>query len=180
MNALVVYESMYGNTRTIAEAIARGLAPIGPVAVTRIAELDPSTLQHVDMLVIGAPTHVWSLSRPSTRKAAVEAAAKPASGLSVEDNAAVLGVREWLQSLDAQALGSSVVVAAFDTRMKAPLGLSGAASRTIAKRLRRRGVSCVARHGFYVTKQNQLIDGEQVRAESWGAELAGRLAHSVD
>ena len=180
MNALVVYESMYGNTRTIAEAIARGLAPTGPVAVTRIAALDPSALQHVDLLVIGAPTHTWSLSRPSTRKAAVEAAAKPASGLSVEDNAAELGVREWLKSLDAQAVGTSVVAAAFDTRMRAPLGLSGAASRTIAKQLRRRGVSCVARNGFYVTKRNQLIGGEQARAESWGRELAGRVAHRIE
>lgn len=180
MSALIVYESMYGNTRRIAEAIARGLATAGPVTVTRIAELDSSATQGVDLLVIGAPTHGWSLSRPSTRKAAVEAAAKPASGLTVEENATAPGVREWLQSLDTQALRGRVAVAALDTRMRAPLGLSGAASRTIAKRIRRRGMSCAARRGFRVTKQNQLIEGEQARAESWGRELAGRLAQSIN
>ena len=38
MRALVVYESMYGNTHLVAEAIARGLRSACPVQVASLAE----------------------------------------------------------------------------------------------------------------------------------------------
>ena len=49
-----------------------------------------------DLLVVGGPTHVHSLSTERTRKAASDAAVKPSSGLILEPSATGPGVREWL------------------------------------------------------------------------------------
>ena len=81
---MVVYESMYGNTHRIADAI--GLEAAFDVASSRCprrAEL----IADVDLVVVGGPTHVHGMSRASTRKAAVQAADKPIGGLTVEPDA---------------------------------------------------------------------------------------------
>ncbi|WP_353744571.1 flavodoxin domain-containing protein, partial [Thermocrispum sp.] len=51
MHALVVYESMYGNTKAIAEAIARGLASAAQVDLVEVGSA-PSTVD-ADVLVVG-------------------------------------------------------------------------------------------------------------------------------
>src|SRR4051794_34303203 len=56
MRALIVYESMYGNTRQIAEAIAEGCRQAGEASVVRAASCDPAMLAGLDLLVIGGPT----------------------------------------------------------------------------------------------------------------------------
>jgi flavorubredoxin len=69
----VVYESMFGATREIAEAIARGLTEAGghnDVTLRRTSEVTPEEVTASDLLVVGGPTHVHSLSRPETRKEA--------------------------------------------------------------------------------------------------------------
>ena len=105
--ALVVYESMYGNTRAIATAIADGP-----------------------------------------------------------------GLREWFAAMG-QFAGAS---AAFDTRMQAPAGMSGSVARKIAKQLRAHGFDSTAKpERFYVTKANQLVDGELARALSWGQQLSAKI-----
>jgi flavodoxin-like protein len=177
MRALVVYESMYGNTRAIAEAIADGLAISAVATAARVGTVEPDQLRGLDLLVLGAPTHTWSLSRPKTRDAAAQAAARPASGLTLEPGATGPGLREWLQDEWLNGTGKSRVahtrVVCFDTRMHAPLGLSGSAGRALARRLRRAGRPVhTAVEGFVVTKQNQLVDGELARARAWGEHLA--------
>ena len=176
MRALVVYESMYGNTRAIAEAIADGLAVSAVATAARVGTVAPDQLHGLDLLVLGAPTHTWSLSRPKTREAAAQAAAAPASGLTLEPGATGPGLREWLadewlNGNDERRAHTRVVC--FDTRMDAPLGLSGSAGRALARQLRRGGRPVhTAVEGFVVTKQNQLVDGELARAHAWGEHLA--------
>ena len=84
MRAVVAYESMYGNTRRVADAIADGLRSTCSVTVVPVSRLEREALDTVDLIVIGGPTHVRGMSRASTRKAAVEAAGKPGSTLTVE------------------------------------------------------------------------------------------------
>jgi hypothetical protein len=171
MRAVVVYESMYGNTRAVAEAVAAGMEPYALVSVLPVAEAGPDAdaLRNVDLLVAGGPTHVRGMSRPTSRRSAVEAAAKPGSDLHLEPGADGPGLREWLEHMP--CIPSRV--AAFDTRMHAPAGVSGSAARRIARRLRRQGFEPAARpEGFYVTKENRLLDGELARARAWGAGLA--------
>src|SRR5262249_1708788 len=69
MRAVVVYESMFGNTRTVAEAIAAGLSSSSvPTTVVSVFSKEDVDLHGVDLLVVGAPTHVHGM--PSTRSRA--------------------------------------------------------------------------------------------------------------
>lgn len=172
MNAVVIYESMYGNTHAVAEAIAAGARTRLITEVHSVAEVPAIDLSGVELLVVGGPTHVWGLSRASTRRSAADAARKPGAGLRFEPGAEGTGLREWLDTLAAGAPRPRRC-ACFDTRMKAPLGLSGSAGRAAARRLRRHGIE-VSRpvHPFYVDRNNHLIDGELAQAEAWGRDLA--------
>ncbi len=168
--AVVVYESMYGNTHQIADAIADGLrSTVDDVSVAPVHEADATLVDGADLLVVGGPTHVHGMSRESTRTAAVTAAEKPESGLSVDADAAGPGVRGWLASLPALELPA----AAFDTRMDGPAILTGRASKGIAKELRHHGASLVAEpESVLVTKDTHLEPDEADRARRWGTELA--------
>ncbi|GEP27158.1 MULTISPECIES: flavodoxin family protein [Cryobacterium] len=98
MRALIVYESMYGNTRLVAEAIGRGLAPAEVILVPAVRNTVVD-LSQVDLLPVGGPTHLHGLSRPSTRQGAIDAAVTPQRTLHLEADAAGRGVQEWFDSL---------------------------------------------------------------------------------
>ena len=93
MQAFVVYESMFGNTRAIAHAIGAGLADAFDVAVVPVAQADAARIRDADLVVVGGPTHVHSMSRASTRKGAAKQAAGEGSGLTLEPGALQEGVR---------------------------------------------------------------------------------------
>jgi hypothetical protein len=170
MRVLVVYESMYGNTRTIAEAIGSGLG--AETDVVPVREVSPERVAAADLLVVGGPTHIRGMSRASSRKAARDAASKPESTLTLEPGTDGIGLREWFASLGTL----SCRAAAFDTRVNVPAVFSGRAAPRIAGLLRRHGAQLVAPpHSFLVDKQNRLLDGEHVRAREWGEDLAKAL-----
>jgi hypothetical protein len=172
MRAAVVYESMYGNTRAIAEAIGTGLRPTYDVSVIRVGQARPAILEEVELLIVGGPTHAWSMSRARTRQSAAASAEKPGSRLALEPDAIDVGLREWFESLGRR----SGRAAAFDTRIDAPPMLTGRASKAIARRLQRLGYELAARpESFLVTKRNTLVAGEVERAQAWGARLASTL-----
>jgi hypothetical protein len=176
LDAVVVHESMFGNTRAIAEAVAAGLSTQLRARAVPVGEAGSLDLRELALLVVGGPTHAWGMSRPGTRRSAVEQAAKPGSGLVLEPAAAGNGVREWLATLHEVPPRA----AAFDTRLRAPLGLSGSAARAIDRVLRRLGALRAARpEGFHVSKQNTLVDGELARARAWGARMASPRARST-
>jgi len=172
MKAVIIYESMYGNTRAVAEAIAEGLGEAAEVSVTSVADASPDVLRDADLILVGGPTHVHGMSRPTSRKSAIEAAAKPGSALRLQQDAGGPGVREWLAGLDQ----ASAAAAAFDTRMSGPVLFTGQAAKGIASQLRRHGLTVVAEpESFLVTKDNELHSGELIRAREWGASLTARV-----
>jgi hypothetical protein len=169
MRAIVIYESMYGNTRQIAESIAEGLSAAADTAVVPVSKLAPDTVAGADLIVVGGPTHMLGLSGPGSRRMAVSAGRKAGSGLTVEDGADGPGLREWLATTRGRG-----AAAAFDTKLHARL--SGRASVRIGRRLRRSGYDLIARpRSFYVSKTNTLEPGEQERARSWGSGLLGAV-----
>ena len=165
---LVVYESMFGNTQKVAKAVAGGLAEVGTVDVVEVGSAPTPLPEDVDLLVVGAPTHAFGLSRPSTRHSAADQSAG-------ELVSAGIGVREWLGEL--RHTGSRTVVAAFDTRVKMAM-VPGSAARRALSRLRGLGFTMLVRaESFYVTgTPGPLKDGETDRAEAWGAKLAAALS----
>ena len=172
MKAVIIYESMYGNTRTIAYAISEGLRPTAEFSVVSAAEATPALLRDADLVVVGGPTHVHGLSRPATRRSAADAARKSGSCLTLDPFASQPGIREWLAGLD-QCHG---LAAAFDTRLSGPPLFTGRASKVITRLLRQRGFALLTGpESFLVTKDNKLRAGQTMRAEDWGRSLAARL-----
>lgn len=172
MRAVVVYESMYGNTHLIADAIGAGLRTAFDVSVIPVSQASPADLAGAALVVVGGPTHVHGMSRVSTRKAAVQAADKPVSPLTVEPDAMGPGLREWFGSLGRYP----VKAAAFDTRLHGPGALTGRASKGVAHLLRTHGLDVVAEpESFLVTKQDRLEPHETDRAREWGAKLAAAI-----
>ncbi len=166
MKALVVYESMYGNTRRVAEAIGAALGGAADVSVVRADDPSAAAVSGVDLLVLGAPTHGWSLPRASTRRGA--GGKKGGTAPSLEPGATEApGVRELLDTLSGGA-----AAACFDTRRRAPKWLTGRASRVIATSLRQRGFELVAEpESFLVDRRDQLVAGEIEHATVWGSHL---------
>lgn len=168
MKTAVVYESMFGNTRTVAEAVAEGLGG-QDVRVVRVSDVQGDDLGDVELLIVGGPTHAWSMSRRSSRKSAATQAAEPHRHLTLEPGATDRGLREWLNDLAPHG----VRAAAFDTRMDKPRFLTGAASKSICRGLRRNGCPLVVRpESFLVTKDSRLLPGEIARARDWATQIA--------
>ncbi len=173
MKAVVVYESMYGNTHRIANAIGDGLAGTFEVSVVAVPDASADLLAGADLVIVGGPTHAHGMSKASTRRTAARTAAQPASGVKLEPGALGPGLREWFGSLGRYP----VKAAAFDTRMHGPAALTGSASRQAARLLRAHGFSVVAHPAsFRVTRHETLDPEETTRARDWGAEVAASAA----
>ena len=174
MQAVVVYESIYGNTHAVAEAIGEGLRGSADVQVIPAAEIQGRPLDGVSLVVAGGPTHGHGLSRPQLREAGV----KGAVGAGAEVDAAAEGpwLREWFGSLE----DGSGWAAAFDTRYDAPALLTGHAGRGIMKRLERKGFRGLSEpESFLVDGDNRLLPGEAERARQWGASLGQELLRQM-
>jgi hypothetical protein len=170
MTAMIIYESVYGNTRAIAEAIADGLAGGEVVPVHEAAK----RAADADLLVVGGPTHMHGLTTSRSRQMAV-AAAEEDGVAHVEPSAAEEpGLRRWLRDLDRS---DGALAASFDTRLDKSPWLTGVASRGIARRLERHGYKILGSESFLVKdSEGPLEDGELDRARGWGAQLAKSLA----
>lgn len=176
MRAVVVYESMYGNTHHVADAIGTGLAEGFEVSVVPVARASQEMLDDADLVVVGGPTHAHGMSRESTRQSAAETVGQAGSELDMEPGAEGPGLRDWLGGLGKAQ--DQARAATFDTRLDAPAPFTGRASKGAAKALRRHGFNLVAEpESFLVTKENQLRPGEEDRARTWGARLAAIVAH---
>src|SRR6187399_254586 len=178
MRSLVIYESMYGNTHSVADGIAEGLRSRGEVVLVPAYEATDELVASADLVVVGGPTHVHGMTRAKTRSGAREEAAKPGSVLTLDEDADGPGIRDWLSAL-ADATDDKPA-AAFDTRIDAPAVLTGRASSGIANGLREHGFRLVAKpESFLVDRHNKLVAGEVDRARAWGSSLAGLVGTSV-
>ena len=174
MQAFVVYESMYGNTATIAEEIGRGLTEAGmSVRVAPCSQVKPDDVIDADLLVIGGPTHAHGMSHEATRDTA-----RADDDNTFEEPAPEPGLRQWLHDLPE---GAARPAAAFDTRLHGMALLTGSAAKHIIGRLEDRGFQIAAEpESFFVTKDNQLTEGEEERAQRWAAETARLLEQVLD
>jgi len=140
MKALIVYDSVYGNTEKIARAVAEAITPSGEVKVLGVGEANPSELASTDLLIVCSPTHA---GRPTP---AVQA---------------LLNKVPKLQGIN---------VAAFDTRSQSKLvKVFGNAAGRIARNLKGKGGNLIASpEGFLVTgTKGPLKEGEMERAAAW-------------
>jgi hypothetical protein len=169
MKALVVYESLWGNTAAIARAVAEGIGP-GAQALST-AEAAPEIISGAVLVVAGSPVHSLNMPTEQSRQWARSGSLGP--GGTPPDLSHPM-MRTWLDELPR----GSAKCAAFDTCVKAWYG-RGAAHK-ILKELQKAGYQPVSKaRGFYVTghpiiptANGTLREGELERARQWGAELA--------
>lgn len=168
MTTLVVHESMFGNTRIVAEAIAAARA--GPIVTVDVAEAPSPLPTDVDLLIVGGPTHAFSMSRASTRRDAVTQGSSRDEGT---------GIREWLASLPPTP---DLSVALFDTRVDKVRRLPGSAARAASRVAARRRIGrVIAVESFYVGGvDGPLLDGEVERAGDWARSLVPISGSSSD
>ncbi|MEV8099047.1 flavodoxin domain-containing protein [Kitasatospora sp. NPDC085879] len=176
MQALIVYESMYGNTREVAEAIAEGIREARPDAAVECQPVARTTVHRtgtVDLLVVGGPTHVHGMSNALSRRVAVSVEARKEGRIEETHEAATTaagpGLRKWFHELPDAEPGTPA--AAFDTRMDGKQ--AGGAAAGIAQRLTDHRYDLRAEpEGFFVEEADgPLRSGELARARAWGAAL---------
>ncbi|MCO4237081.1 flavodoxin family protein [Pseudarthrobacter raffinosi] len=174
MKAAIVYESLYGNTRAIADAIAQGLEGVAEPHVMSVEEAGQTQPTATDLLVVGGPTHIHGMSRkPMWELAVKDALEHPEKGLVPDAASGGPGLRAWFDFLD-KATGKA---AAFDTRLKGNKLVTGHASKGIAKRLKQHGLELIVEPAsFLVDDANQLLPGELDRAREWGKTLGAALS----
>ena len=174
MRALVVYESMFGNTREIATAIAEGIAARMPVETVEVASAPMVIHDDVTLLVVGGPTHAHGMSKPESR---ADSAKRAGDRLVSKGDRHPRVARDDPQRLDAHLAarpstpGSRAPASCGARRRRAPTSRCAGSAFT--------GVA--APESFLVDGPtgpvfDRLADGETERARAWGEGLAGRLA----
>jgi len=160
MEAVVVYESLWGNTAAIARAIAEGIGPEARALTT--TEATGEAIANADLIVAGAPLLAFRLPTEKVRESLrANRGREPAPDLSNPS------MRSWLAALPA-GHGRS---AGFETRFR---WSPGSATAAIVRGLERAGYRLVAKAHRFIVKgtYGPLRDGEIERARQWGAELA--------
>ena len=176
MKITIVYESMFGNTHEVAQAISEGAREASSeveVECVAVADASPELIKSIDLLVVGGPTHIRGMTSGFSRKMGVsgeeklEAQGEPAHEM--EEDAEGPGVREWFDGLPEVEDGGNA--AAFDTRL--PSRMAGGAARGIARRLHKHGYHLVSEpEGFVLDDAyGPMRAGEIERAKEWGAQL---------
>jgi menaquinone-dependent protoporphyrinogen IX oxidase len=152
MNTLVLYDSTYGNTATIARVLAGELRDCSSVQLIPIWQANGIGMEQVDLLFIGCPTQRQALTQ---------------------------GMRAWLEEMPHGAL-DGMPTAVFDTRGGAQF-LTTTAAQVMAQEVKRRGaVLLLPPESFIVTKRRgPLATGEVERAQSW-AYLVLRRSRQLD
>jgi flavodoxin len=160
MNAFVVYDSQFGNTARIAQAIGDSLGDDEATEVVHIDEMKPEQLSEAALLVVGSPTQRFNPTQ---------------------------GTAEFLKSIPEKGL-HGVKVTAFDTRFTEEkiheirvlaffVNIFGYAASKIADRLEKKGGELVILpEGFYVEDtEGPLLEGELERAREWGRKIKKSL-----
>jgi flavodoxin len=156
MKTLIIYDSQYGNTEKIAQAIGNAIGQQGEVEVVRVGMVKPEWLAGVQLLVVGSPTQQF---RPTAT------------------------LKTLLNDIPRNGL-YGIKVAAFDTRLtkaeidKTPplpffVRIYGYAAPRIANLLKKKGGELIVpAQGFYVAgMKGPLVEGELERAEKWARGL---------
>jgi flavodoxin I len=156
MKAMVVYDSGFGNTEKIAQAIGQGLGSPEDVEIVRVDDVKPEQLTGITLLIVGSPTQKFSPTGATTN---------------------------FLKGIPPNGL-QGVKVAAFDTRFPVSeiervrvlaffVKIFGYAAEPIAGRLEKKGGELVIPpEGFFVEgTEGPLQEGELERAADWAKQI---------
>jgi len=159
MKVLVVYESVYGNTEKVAQAIGAAYPSQAEIGVVQVSSLTKEQLAGVELLIVGSPTQAFSPFKDT---------------------------KVWMKTLTQGSL-NGLKVAAFDTRMNVKdvnnllltilAGIFGFAAKPIGAAMVKAGGTLIAEpEGFFVkASEGPLKDGELERAAEWARGLFAKI-----
>ncbi|MFT0848246.1 hypothetical protein VR010_10900 [Actinomycetaceae bacterium L2_0104] len=166
MSTLVVVESYFGNTWKIGEAIA---AALPDAALVRVDEAPQQVDTTIDLLILGAPTHAFTLPTADSRREAAKR--RTAGSMSAQErrfHPSTTGLREWIH---AASVPETTRIITFDTCVKGAGPLFGRASKKAVKVLNSTHPSANRGETFWVSAADELHEGEIARAAAWAGEL---------
>lgn len=175
----IVFESFFGNTRRVAEAIADGVRQHLVAALVDVRDEVPPNEHGV--LVVGAPTHAHSLSRPASRREAEMWAKDLGKHLALEQGSRATGIREWIET-DPRAVSG---FATFDTRVDMPRIFTGSAATAISTRLRKRGLRELVRPESFLDSLKGIprlypeLEVHRVVERGYAATVINRLSRDA-
>ena len=156
MKAMVVYDSVFGNTGQIAQAIGQALGSPENVEILQVGNVKPEQLTGLTLLIVGSPTRQFSPTGATT---------------------------SFLKNIPKNGL-KGIKVAAFDTRFTVSaiervrilaffVKIFGYAAKPIADRLEKKGGElAIPPEGFYVgDTEGPLLEGELERAADWAKQI---------
>ncbi len=155
MKAMVIYDSVFGNTEQVAREIGNSLDFQENVEILRASSAKPDQLTGLELLFVGSPTRGF---RPTE------------------------GITNFLKRIPADGL-NGIKVAAFDTRIsindiKSPIlrflvKVGGYAAKPIADRLQKKGGDLIVPpEGFFVNgTEGPMKEGELERAAEWTKQI---------
>jgi flavodoxin len=151
MKALVVYDSVFGNTRKLAEAMAAGL----DTRAVSVTEVSAQEVSQAALLLVGSPTRAFRPTPAITE------------WLKNLPNGALQGIR-------AAAFDSRISADKVKSRaLKFMMSKFGYAASTIDHELKKKGADIAsAPEGFFVEEsEGPLTEGEEARAKEWAKAL---------
>ena len=153
MRIAIVYDSVFGNTAMIAQAIERSARELGDVTLVQVREAATFDPAPFDLLVIGSPTRGFAPT-----PAIAEFTASLADGTS---RAAAFDTR-----LDPEHIQPAP--------LRWVIQVGGYAATRIADTLSDKGYDVLAPHGDFLVEgtEGPLKPGELERAEAWLKQVA--------
>ena len=149
MKILIIYDTVYGNTEKIADAIQQEITKKHVAKLIKAKDVTLEDIRNTELLMVGSPTHGGRFTEP---------------------------VKNFLNQIPNNEL--KIHAAAFDTSsdkenqktfVKAIIGFFGSAAPRIAKALARKGANIIGAETFFVLgSEGPLKKGEVERAKVWG------------
>lgn len=155
MKVWIIYDSVFGNTEQVAQAMGKALEAQVDVTVRKVAEVQPEQMPDLDVLIVGSPTRAFSPT-PAVRNLL--------KGLS----------RGTLEGVTVAAFDTRISLDDVDSRILPPLvKVFGYAAEPIANRLKKKGgMLAVAPEGFFVAgTEGPMKEGEIERATTWAQRV---------
>jgi flavodoxin len=160
LTVVIVYDTVYGNTAKIAEAMFEGFGGNQSSLIRKAQDASADDLAAFDLLIVGSPTHAGTFIEP---------------------------VKNFLAGIPAGAL-LKVKAAAFDTSydiqtqgafLRFIMNTFGYAAPKIGKKLSEMGAAVLATETFIVLDtEGPLQEGEEKRAKEWASAVIKKVLES--
>jgi flavodoxin len=149
--AIIIYDSLFGNTKKVAMALSRGLEAGGIYVDSKfVSDCSPNELIDYDVIGIGSPTHFRGVSK---------------------------NIKLFLSNLSNIGLNNKISFA-FDTKADSPL--VGSAAKKIVKSLKKMNLKVIDIDisGKVMKREGPLVESTLKTMEQLGICISDRFDHN--